>query len=103
MCAFDNNKDNNYRKTLVSKFELRPNSQFRVWRKERNTIKHKTHPQLNKFIPLVCSRLILNLSTNFAARFEFKILDLKIKGKQKQENKIENKKKRKKGRISLGP
>jgi hypothetical protein len=36
------------------------------------------------------------LSINFAARFEFKILDLKIKGKEKQEKKIKKKKKKKK-------
>jgi hypothetical protein len=28
VCAFDNNKNNNYRKILVSKFKLRPNLQF---------------------------------------------------------------------------
>jgi hypothetical protein len=38
VCAFDNNKFNNYRKTLVLKFEFRPNLQSRIWRKRRKML-----------------------------------------------------------------
>jgi hypothetical protein len=48
---------------------------------------------------MVCSNCIFDLSTNLPQKFEFKIGNSKIKGKNKTSNKKKNKEKEKNRRV----
>jgi hypothetical protein len=41
VCAFDNNNEDINRNSIMSKFELKPNLEIKMWRKEKENTKQK--------------------------------------------------------------